>query len=59
MIRLGEERIEKRNQERVTKVPLLIAIWIKLNRTTIDHHPINKNNQQTKHLNESSETYVS
>ena len=37
MIRLGEEIIEKK--KRVTEVPLLITIWIKLNHTSIDHHP--------------------
>ena len=41
MIKLGEEKIEK-EEERVTEVPLLIAIWIKLDRTSIDRHPTRK-----------------
>ena len=46
MLRLGEERIEKK-QERVTEVPLLITIWIKVDNTLIDHHP-SRIQKQTK-----------
>ena len=47
MLRLGEERIEKK-QERVTEVPLLITIWIKVDNTLIDHHPSRRQQKRTK-----------
>ena len=43
---MGEDKIEKK-QERVTEVPLLIVIWIKVDRTSIDHHP-SRTQKQTK-----------
>ena len=48
MIRLGEERIEKINKERVTEVFLLIVIWIKVDHTSIDHHPSRRQQKPTK-----------
>ena len=48
MIGLGEERIEKNIKARVTKVPLLIAIWIKVDRMLIDHHPSRRQQNPTK-----------
>ena len=37
MIRWEKKKIEKK-QERVTEVPLFIVVWIKVDRTLIDHH---------------------
>ena len=35
---MGEEKKKKTKQERFTEVPLLIVVWIKADRTSIDHH---------------------
>ena len=42
-----EKKKQKKKQERVTEVHLLIAIWIKVDYTSIDHHP-SRTNKQTK-----------
>ena len=39
-------KIEKK-QERITEVPLLLAIWIKVDRTSIVQHP-SRTQKQTK-----------
>ena len=47
MIRMGEERIEKRKKES-TEVPLLTCVWINLKWISIDHHP--KQKKSTKKI---------
>ena len=47
MITLGEKRSTKK-QERVTEVPLLITIWINVNRMLINHHPSRRQQKPTK-----------
>ena len=49
---MGEEKIEEKKQERVTEVPFLLAIWIKVDRTLIDYYPSRKQKQ----TNETFET---
>ena len=48
MIRWEKKKIEKK-QERITEVPLLLAIWIKVDHVLIDHHPpiIQKQTKET------------
>ena len=42
-----KKKKKKSKKERVTEVPLLLAIWIKFDRTLIDHHP-SRIQKQTK-----------
>ena len=45
---MGEEK-NRQKQEGITEVPLLLAIWIKVDRMLIDHHPpiIQKQTKET------------